>query len=415
MDYETLAVAKKYTSETASQFGAIKGANCQISNIEYDKDGNTVITFKWINSLNQEKTSTATIYKGVKGDIGPVGEPGEQGIQGEKGDPGISISSVSINSDNHLICTFSDGSEIDAGIILGGDEIKIFNTLIDYEAIKDTIPDGTVILIKEDSNNYGFNQDIINSISIESGRVEDTTYYIYRIPKISNNGRRIRPRVKLTSTDGKLKDGVSSYLSTLDYSKKNSLGFVINAGLFKINGNYNPHGRTICNGVSITDEDAGLNVTDVSEKEVYPLCIDTNGNLNCNYDRTVSTSVMIADGIKESVTGWGVVVENFKETDNDRFNEIKHVGQYIRQSIGQYQNGDYCVITTDGLKTGIENESGLTYHALAELAISKGVKFLYSLDGGGSTETVIGKRQINLIYEGNNGRVVPTVISFEVE
>ena len=185
--------------------------------------------------------------------------------------------------------------------------------------------------------------------------------------------------------------------------------------MFKINGDCAPHGRTIVDGVAITDEDAGETVTNVSEHEVYPLCIDENGNLSTPYDRDVPCATMIAGGVKQAVTGWGTVVQNYEETDSTVFDEQKHVGDYIRQGIGQYQNGDYFVLTTDGVKTTEVNETGMTYEEIAAICIAKGVKFFYSLDGGGSAETVIGDRQINLIYENTSGRVVPTVIEFVLE
>lgn len=50
---------------------------------------------------------------------------------------------------------------------------------------------------------------------------------------------------------------------------------------------------------------------------------------------------------------------------------------------------------------------------LAQIFVDHGVKFAYSLDGGGSAETVIGNRKLNPIYEGTTGRRVPTVITFE--
>ncbi|WP_259687229.1 phosphodiester glycosidase family protein [Lactococcus cremoris] len=62
----------------------------------------------------------------------------------------------------------------------------------------------------------------------------------------------------------------------------------------------------------------------------------------------------------------------------------------------------------------VTNEAGLYYEELAQLFVDKGVEFAYSLDGGGSTQTVIGKRQLNPIYEGSAGRAVPTVITFEI-
>lgn len=44
MDVITLALAKKFTKDTASQFGAVKGAPCKISKVE-DKEDTTEITF----------------------------------------------------------------------------------------------------------------------------------------------------------------------------------------------------------------------------------------------------------------------------------------------------------------------------------------------------------------------------------
>ena len=138
--------------------------------------------------------------------------------------------------------------------------------------------------------------------------------------------------------------------------------------------------------------------------------------LSAPYDRYVDTADMIADGIVQAVSGWGKLVENYAITEEDIAAEIVHPGRYCRQAIGQYQNGDYCVCTVDmsGYSNGIENEAGLTYTELAQIFVDHGVKFAYSLDGGGSAETVIGERQLNAIYEGAEGRIAPTVISFEV-
>ena len=72
MDVTSYALSKKYTQETSSEFGAVKGANCQISNTEIDSDGNTVITLKCnkcnSNNLYTEKKNIHTgIYCGVCG------------------------------------------------------------------------------------------------------------------------------------------------------------------------------------------------------------------------------------------------------------------------------------------------------------------------------------------------------------
>lgn len=63
--------------------------------------------------------STFTIIGATnfKGDTGTPGTPGTPGADGQDGADGISITNVSIDASNHLICTLSDGTSIDAGEI----------------------------------------------------------------------------------------------------------------------------------------------------------------------------------------------------------------------------------------------------------------------------------------------------------
>lgn len=249
-------------------------------------------------------------------------------------------------------------------------------------------------------------------IDIEYGRYEGASYYLARIPRYTIDGKRIKPKVAITSADGSV-DGTK--VSALNFARRENTMFALNAGLFNTQ-TMRPQGQTIINGVSMTNtpmtDDMG---SPISDDECYPLCIDANGDLSAPYERSVDTAVMIADGVKYAVTAWGQFIENFAKADSSKYNEIVHKGAYVRQAIGQYQNGDYFVCTVDGVKGIItKNEAGMTYDTLANLLISKGVKFAYSLDGGGSAETVIGKRQINPIFEGTSGRAVPTVIYFDV-
>ena len=67
--------AKDYTDETAIAFGGLKGASCQISKIEYNEDGDTVITFLWENNDGQVRTSKATVKKGTQGVAGTTYVP----------------------------------------------------------------------------------------------------------------------------------------------------------------------------------------------------------------------------------------------------------------------------------------------------------------------------------------------------
>lgn len=251
------------------------------------------------------------------------------------------------------------------------------------------------------------------SISIEYGRANGADYYLIRIPKYTVDGRRFKPKVAITSADGSV---TGSKISALNFAKRENTVFTLNAGLFNTS-TMRPQGQTIIAGVSMTNspmtDDMG---TAISDDECYPLCIDANGDLSAPYERSVDTATMIAAGVKYAVTAWGQFIDNFAKCDSSKYNEIVHAGTYIRQSIGQFDNGDYFVCTVNKGRNGIaSNDAGMTYDALADLLIARGVKFAYSLDGGGSCETVIGNRQINPIYEGTSGRAVPTVIYFDVE
>lgn len=252
----------------------------------------------------------------------------------------------------------------------------------------------------------------IAAISVEYGRTSGSSYYLIRIPKYTIDGKRLTPKVAITSADGSVS---GTKVSALTFAKRENTIFTLNAGLFNTQ-TMKPQGQTIVNGASMTNtpmtDDMG---TAISDDECYPLCIDSDGNLSAPYERSVDTADMIADGVKYAVTAWGQFIENYAPADSSKFNETVHAGTYVRQSIGQFQNGDYFVCTCDAQKGSITtNEAGMTYATLAELLISKGVKFAYSLDGGGSAETVIGNRQINPIFEGTAGRSVPTVIYFDI-
>lgn len=265
------------------------------------------------------------------------------------------------------------------------------------------------------NTNIKDDNDIVQSLYVEYGQCDGATYNFVRIPKISNNGYTIRPVIALTSDDGSLE---GAKCSPLVYSKKNNLQFSLNAGLFNVS-TLRPVGQTIINGVSVTNTPmADDNGVAISETECYPLCIDADGNLSAPYPRSVDTATMIDDGVKYAITGWGKLVDNFEIAQSEIDAEIVHnTKNYSRQCIGQFENGDYCVLTAwyGYYDTNYQNEAGLTYEECAQVLVDHGVKFAYSLDGGGSAGTVIKKRQINPIYEGANGRSVPSVIYFTTD
>ena len=85
MDIITYKLAQKYADQVAAGFSSV-----------------TVNGMKIIFTLNDGKTATVTV---------PAPKDGEDGI---------SITNVTLNNQSHLICTLSDGSTIDAGLIRQG-------------------------------------------------------------------------------------------------------------------------------------------------------------------------------------------------------------------------------------------------------------------------------------------------------
>lgn len=255
--------------------------------------------------------------------------------------------------------------------------------------------------------------DLINSITLEFNRTEGASYQLVRIPMTTNDGRKVRPVVRLTSVDGSLN---GEKCSTLTYAKRENTAFAMNAGLFDV-ANAVPLGQTIIDGVSIvnTPHPQGANGETISETECYPLCIDANGWLSAPYPKTVDTATMIADGVVQATTGWVKLVENYEIAADEIATEIVHPQPYVQNVIGQFDNGDYivCSVSNKGYGNIAPNDNGLTYTQVAQILVDKGVKFAYALDGGGSAQTVLGMRHINPIYEGTTGRAIPSVIVFK--
>lgn len=101
IDKVTYAAAKKYTDKTVAGGGAIKGKNCVVDSIMAITGGHRV-TFKW--TLDDGTVQTG--YMDVM-----------DGVDGANGADGRGVASVDIDANNHLIITYDDGTDHDAGEI----------------------------------------------------------------------------------------------------------------------------------------------------------------------------------------------------------------------------------------------------------------------------------------------------------
>ena len=101
IDKVTYAAAKKYTDKSIAGGGAIKGKNCVVDSIMAITGGHRV-TFKW--TLDDGTVQTG--YMDVM-----------DGVDGVDGADGRGVASVDIDANNHLIITYDDGTDHDAGEI----------------------------------------------------------------------------------------------------------------------------------------------------------------------------------------------------------------------------------------------------------------------------------------------------------
>lgn len=226
----------------------------------------------------------------------------------------------------------------------------------------------------------------------------NANYTVLRIFRQRTDGSKQYPFVYAPNGAGKATH------STLAMNMSKGFFVAINAGTFYTDGTdaQKPRGLVI--------ENAQLVQQGVTEPTTYyPLTIDSNGNMS--YVKSgADGETLIANGIVSAVNGWAPCIIDYTdaiEVIPDAYNNQTNAQ---RQIIGQFGNGDYAIVTCEG--RDFDHSDGWTMDEAKAVCKKLGLKFAYNLDGGGSTETVLGKKQINTIYEGTYGRVVPTYIVF---
>lgn len=111
------ALSKSYVDATLQGVGAIEGKNCTISSINTINNGNR-ITFSWTLDDGTIKTQTMDVMNGETG---------------SNGEDGVSVTDMTIDANNHLICIMSDSSTVDAGEV---PTITAIETIVQEEVTK---------------------------------------------------------------------------------------------------------------------------------------------------------------------------------------------------------------------------------------------------------------------------------------
>ena len=225
----------------------------------------------------------------------------------------------------------------------------------------------------------------------------NANYTIIRIYKNKIDGAKQYPFVYAPN-------GVNSGTkTTYDLSRAEGWLLAINAGVFDTS-NCKPDGILIQNGEVLQGTPTA------THSQCKPLTIDQNGNLGyASYN--ADAAALVSGGIVSAVTGFIPIIVNYEAVASSEWNSVDHYTQNAqRQIIGQFGNGDYAIITCEG--RNFDNSDGWTLAEAQAVCKKHGLKFAYNLDGGGSTETMLGLKHINTIYEGTTGRKVPTFIVF---
>lgn len=101
---------------------------CENAQLEYDVQSTKV----GVKHKSETEFTYTDFLKGEKGDKGDTGDTGEKGDKGDTGSTGKGISSVTVDSNNHLQITYTDNSTVDVGAIDGYTKSQIDTLLGNY-------------------------------------------------------------------------------------------------------------------------------------------------------------------------------------------------------------------------------------------------------------------------------------------
>ena len=304
----------------------------------------------------------------------------------------------------------ADGAPVDSSLSIGGaaaDAAVVgekFTELSEAKADKPTNGNGTpgqALFTNGDGTTYWANTNDRLSTFLQNTDIDyaydNTTgayYTVIRVYRDKLDGTKQYPFVLFPN------DGVGR--STKELNLTDGWCLAINGGIF--HNSTKPDGMVIENGVVLQNESS------TSHIGCRPLTIDQNGTLGFA-EADANANTLAENGIVSAVSGFMPIVIDYEAVPQSEWNNVDHyTGNAQRQIIGQWGCGDYAIITCEGRSN--HNSDGWTIMEAQQICIKHGLKFAYNLDGGGSTETMLGFKHINTIYDGTNGRKVPTFIVF---
>lgn len=216
----------------------------------------------------------------------------------------------------------------------------------------------------------------------------DTSYLVTKI-------KGLKPHLDFTG-------GVpyQNYKNVWDYTQDKDIPLTINWGL---------------KGVTIKNREVIINENLPQFEGWYMLGIMEDGGFKA-YPRSMTGEELVADGCVDAINIWSPLVVDSQPFDFEILPHEDPNFQYIiptthpRQAVGRLADGTYVIVTCD---SRMKRERGFTSPELREIMMELGCVEAYNLDGGASTQTVVGKRLISRKH--NDVRRVCIVMTFEEE
>lgn len=220
----------------------------------------------------------------------------------------------------------------------------------------------------------------MKDISVEVRREFDTSYIVTRIKNL---------RACLHMATG---------TNVVGYMKNKNKIVGINFGLY---------------GVTAEDENILINENESHYEGWYILGVSYNGRFKV-FPRGTTASEIINEGYISCSNIWCPLVEKGVRFDLNTIDKLDENYDYIvtsshpRQAVGVLEDGSYIVVTSDGRMKG---EKGFTLAELQDIMMNLGCVEAYNLDGGASTQLVIGERLMNRKL--SDSRTIHSVMTFE--
>ena len=240
-----------------------------------------------------------------------------------------------------------------------------------------------------------------DDVSIVHGRNTKvgTSYQTVVVNKEKFDGTRTNVAIVGTSSSNPLGDNANTNVPA--FSKNHNYLHVVNGGIYLVE-NGQADGITIIDGTI-------LKSTGVEQfaNEQYVLGITKDGQFKTYLNESADN--IVADGCIHALTGFVPMIEDGIPVNDDVLSVCPHYNvRHPRQVIGVLSNGDYFTWCCDGRTDG---ENGMTLAECIEtMTEDLDISFAFNLDGGGSAQSVVGKKQINRVID---GRKIPNTVVFK--